>query len=342
MTQQSSFKVIIIVLNWNGGDDTLACLESIANVQYRDISTLVIDNGSTDNSLAQLNAYPAGFPLKVVATGKNLGFAGGNNVGIRHALEAGAEFVLLLNNDALIHPDAISRLVAAAEANPAAGVFSGKIFIGTAGDRLWYAGARWNESTQRFHHVGYGEHDAPCYSDSGATDYASGCAMFVRADLFRQIGLLDENFFLTYEETDFCYRARAAGHASMYVAEAVFRHKVSASFGGESTPLHEYFYARNLLLFGEKHFSRRRFARLFGRSLRQVAGLPEAFGRQLASPREGLWATNLAIKRLRGHASTPEQRARYLGLRDYVMRRFGDCPPEVRELNRRSVGKAHQ
>lgn len=333
MNLHSSNQVAIVVLNWNGCEDTLACLRSLSALRYAAYKVVVVDNGSTDDSLTNLRSYDSEFPLTIVETGKNLGFAGGNNVGIRLALEHGPQFVLLLNNDALIHPDAISSLVSAAETNPGAGVFSGKIFFGTERDRIWYAGARWDETRQIFRHVGYGESDCGGFSEPGPTDYASGCAMFVRAEVFGKIGLLDEDFFLTYEETDFCYRARSAGFWSMYVPTAEFHHKVSASFGGELTPLHVYFYTRNLLLFGEKHLPKHQFLKLLGRAIKSTAGLPTGVEGLLANPRKMLWSAMLAAKRLRGFASTPDQRARYLGLRDYLKRRFGDCPQEVRRLS---------
>lgn len=331
-------RVGVVVLNWNGGRDTLDCIQSIQQSRCRFDLVVLADNGSTDGSVAAVREK---FPdVVIVENGSNLGFAAGNNRGIQVALDRGADFVLLLNNDATIDAAALSHLLDAATTYPKAGVFSGKILFADGSRRLWYAGARWQRDKQFFEHVGYGQEDAEQYSIPSVTDYASGCAMFVRADVFKQIGLLDERFFLTYEESDFCYRARSAGYESMYVPDAVFEHKVSASFGGENTPLHDYFYTRNILLWAERHLSRREFFRLLMTRLREVLGVSSKAGHLISAPRRLLWVLQAAGRRACGRAPTPSLRARYLGLRDYLLRRFGDCPQEVRDL-RRPRGQEH-
>lgn len=327
--------VAIIVLNWNGRDDTLACLASISATAYPALRVIVADNGSADDSVARIrSSFPS---AQVIENGGNLGFAAGNNRGIEAALAMGAQFILLLNNDALINPSALPALLAAAQAHPEAGVFSGRIVFGDGSNRIWYAGARWHRDKQYFEHIGYGEPDGTRFAQPGLTDYASGCALFARAEVFRQIGLLEERFFLTYEETDFCYRARAAGFACRYVPEARFEHKISASFGGESTPLHDYFYTRNILLWGERHLPKGDFLRLLGRTTREVLGVAPESHRLLLSPRHLLWALTVSGKRALGRTQTASQRARWLGLRDYLTRRFGDCPQEVRTLGKKSA-----
>lgn len=330
-------QVSIVVLNWNGRDDTLACLGSIAQSSYPAVKVIVADNGSEDDSVSRIRgAFPA---VQLMENGANLGFAAGNNRGIEAALAQGAEFVLLLNNDALIAPGALEALLADAAQHPRAGVFSGRIVFGDGSNRIWYAGARWHADRQFFEHVGYGKPDGDEYAQPGLTDYASGCAFFVRAEVFKAIGLLDERFFLTYEESDFCYRARGAGFECRYVPAARFEHKVSASFGGESTPLHDYFYTRNLLLWAERHLPKGEFLRLLGRTLREILGLDPEPRRLLGSPRRLLWALTVAGKRALGRGQTRGQRARYLGLRDYLTRRFGDCPQEVRGLCKAPVAQ---
>lgn len=325
-------RIAAVVLNWNGGQDTLDCLASL-NASARPFDTVIVaDNGSTDGSVQRIRDR---FPnVIVVENGLNLGFAGGNNRGIRVALERDSDFVLLLNNDATLDVTALGELLAAVSAHPEAGVLAGKIFFADGSRRLWYAGAKWHGHKQYFEHVGYGQVDGQMYSAATATDYASGCALFARSEVFRKIGLLDERFFLTYEETDFCYRARAAGYEILYVPEARFEHKISASFGGESTPLHDYFYTRNILLWGERHLSRKDFVRLLGKTAREVVGLPPKAYALAATPRRLLWALRTAGRRAVGLTDSPSVRARFLGLRDYLSRRFGDCPQEVRDLCR--------
>ena len=326
-------RITIVVLNWNGAEDTLACLDSLAELTYSNFDVIVVDNGSTDDSLMRLRPYNAHYPLKLIETGANLGFAEGNNVGIREALKSSADFVLLLNNDTEVAPILVDELVNAATAHPEGGVFSAKIFYYAEPNKLWYAGANWLKDRQHFQHVGIGEiDDGKTYESIVETDYASGCALFIRADVIEKIGLMTPKFFLTYEETDWCYRARAAGYKVLFVPTAKLWHKVSASFGGVESPLQLYFYSRNILLWAERHLSPSAYWSLFRKTLRDT--LRFSIGRSDSGPSFKRWAWALISlwQRMRRGGRDAAGRARYLGFRDYLLRRFGDCPDEVRHL----------
>jgi GT2 family glycosyltransferase len=333
MSMHATPDVTVVVLNWNGVNDTLACLDSLAALTYQRFKVIVVDNGSTDDSLALLRPYQAPYPMALLETGANLGFAEGNNVGIRAALEAGADAVLLLNNDTVVGPNLLSELVAAATTHPEGGVFSAKIFYHAEPNKLWYAGAKWLADKQHFQHVGIGEvDDKRLYENVVETDYASGCALFIRADVIKKMGLMDAQFFLTYEETDWCYRARAAGFKSFFVPEAKLWHKVSASFGGVESPLQLYFYSRNILLWGERHLPRAAYWSLFLKTFRDALRFSTGSGQNGAMYKRWLWAMTSLRQRLRAGGRDAAGRARYLGFRDYLLRRFGDCPEEVRHL----------
>lgn len=323
--------IAIVILNWNGRDDTLACLASVEKITYPDFRVIVVDNGSADNSVA---AIRAAFPkVELIETGANLGFAGGNNVGIKRGLELGAEYVLLLNNDTVVDPGLLDAFVAAAKRFPAAGVFSAKIFYHAEPSKLWYAGAIWLADREYFQHVGIGEiDDGKAYNDIAETDYASGCALFIRAGVINEIGLMDPKFFLTYEESDWCYRARSAGHKILFVPAAKLWHKVSASFGGVESPLQLYFYSRNILLWAERHLPRPAYWSLFRKTLRD--SLRFSIGSRQDGPliKRFAWGLSSLWRRLHRGGMDPAGRARYLGFRDYLLRRFGDCPDEVRHL----------
>ncbi len=328
-------RVDIVILNWNGANDTLACLDSLAGLAYSDFHVIVVDNGSIDDSLARLRGYVAPYPLTLIEVGHNLGFAEGNNVGVRHALSQGADFLLLLNNDTVVDKSVVSELVAAADSCSTCGVFSAKIFFHSEPDKLWYAGARWVPHGERFEHIGIGEiDDGKTYEEMVETDYASGCALFARAEVFSRIGLMDPLYFLTYEESDWCYRARAAGYKILFVPKAKLWHKVSASFGGVESPLQLYFYSRNILLWAERHLSRRAYWSLFRRTLR------DSLRFSIGSREDGLlvkrifWGFRSLARNVRRGGCDASARARYLGLRDYILRRFGDCPDEVRKLRK--------
>ena len=214
-------RLVAVVLSYNGRDDTLAALESL-----RGIETVVVDNGSADGSAA---AVAERFPeVELVRAGVNLGFAGGNNVGIRRALDRGAEWVLLVNNDALVEPGLVEALSAAAAARPDAGVLACKVLFADS-DRLWYAGAGFDPILGRSRHEGFGEPDAP--GALADTRRATGAAMAVSRAAIEAAGLLDEELFLYAEDLEWSLRIAEAGFAVVYVPEARVRHRVSAASG---------------------------------------------------------------------------------------------------------------
>jgi len=322
--------VSIVVLNWNGRDDTLACLASVERLAYPNLKVHVVDNGSSDGSV---HAILAQFPkVDVIQTGSNLGYAGGNNAGMRRALETGAMYVLLLNNDTVVDPGLLRAFVSAAQREPQAAAFSAKIFFYDEPDRIWYAGARWDGKASCFFQVGEGERDdQERFATISETAYACGCAFFVSAKRLREIGLLDEDFFLYFEETDWCYRARRRGYPSVFVPEAKLWHKVSVSFGGERSPLALYFLTRNRLLWARRHAELGTRVRLYARTVGMLARRflsPLADPRGASSPRERWWALRSAFRDARN-------RACLLGAKDFVFGRLGDCPQSVRDLSKR-------
>ena len=159
----------VVILNWNGRDDTLACLESVARIDYPNFRVIVADNGSSDGSVDAIRrAYP---DVHLIENHANLGFAAGNNSAIAHALESGAEFVFLLNNDTVVDPAILSAFVDAAERMPDGGVFGAKIYYYGDKQKLWYAGGYWDAETLSFNEHGAGE------LDPGAIRYADGNGM---------------------------------------------------------------------------------------------------------------------------------------------------------------------
>ncbi len=325
----SSPGVYILILNWNGRDDTLACLESVAKVGYTNFKVIVIDNGSVDDSVDAIRA--AFTDIEVIETGRNLGFAGGNNVGIKRALELGADYVLLLNNDTEVDHGMLDAFVAAAKRFPDAGVFSGKIYYHAEPNRIWYAGSQWNAKAAHFEQVGKGGlDDGTAYSTACETDTAIGCAFFMPAERVREIGLLDDNFFLCLEETDWCYRAKEAGYPSIFVPDAKLWHKVSVSFGGENSPLALYFQTRNRLLWARRHANLSQRLRVHSEAIRSLLRrfVFPLVGTQVRQPfsLKGWWWS------MRGTYHDPSNLAYFMGVRDFWLRRFGDCPSVVRDL----------
>jgi len=267
--------VYVVILTWNHLADTLACLETVQRLTYPRYRLLVVDNASTDGTPATIAAR---FPeAEVIVNAANLGFAGGNNVGLRRALEAGADYVLLLNNDTLVAPDMLDELVAAALADSQAGLLSPKMYYADQPDRLWYAGARQQPLTLAAVHTHRGEKDTVGPTTRQAVDYIFGGAMLIRRAVLEEVGLFDPGYFMYYEDLDFCLRVRAAGYRLLYVPRARLWHRVAASTQ-EQRPLWFYYRAQSR-----------------GRLLRQHthgAGLLFAYGYHTLS---GLWTTLKAL-----------------------------------------------
>jgi GT2 family glycosyltransferase len=329
-------KIAIIVLNWNGKKDTLECLESIRQIDYQNFDIIVVDNGSNDDSVRAIqNKFSE---VKVLETGENLGYAGGNNFGTRYAIKHGADYILLLNNDVIVDPQLIKNFIdAVLKVGPWA-IFSAKIFYFSQPKKIWYAGARRIKSTAHFIHIGQGSIDnGNEFNSLTETDYACGCAIFFYKGVIDKVGLFDEKFYLTYEEADFCYRAKKAGIKSYIVPGAKIWHKVSVSFGGEESALFRYFMNRNKLLWAEKNLP------FFQRVLVYIRASNE-FLSLLLPPFRLKMANDISfIKKISSslveyrysvikYYNDPLRKAKILGLRDFLLRRFGGCSESVKSI----------
>lgn len=242
-------RVAIIVLNWNHADDTLACLRSVMALSYPAIHSVVVDNGSTDDSVARINStYPN---IEVIQTGENLGYAGGNNLGIRHALAYGCDYVWLLNDDITVAPDSLSALLEVAREAPDIAFLGPKVYMKEEPDRILSAGGPLADGWQP-QHIGIGEIDSGQYDTIRDVDYLSGCAVLANACALESIGLLDEDFFAYHEDTEWCYRAKKAGWRVTFVPQARVWHPDTRRRDPASS-LVTYYAARNHLLFLRKH-----------------------------------------------------------------------------------------
>ena len=250
-TTDPAARVAVVVLSWNGRDDTLRCLSSLAQVEYARLDVVVVDNGSSDGSA---EAVEAGFPdAVVIRTGRNAGFSGGVNAGIAAALERGADAVLLLNNDMVVEPGFLAPLVRAS-LQPGVAAACSQILFADVPDRVWYAGASFHP--RRGHHgrnIGFGKAPLPATSPTYKVDCACGGAMLITRDAVEEIGLFDEELFAYREDLDWSLRARERGRSVVVVPASVVRHRVSASTGGESSPTSLYYDVRNSLTVAERH-----------------------------------------------------------------------------------------
>jgi GT2 family glycosyltransferase len=331
MTKSRS--VWIVVLNWNGTPDTLDCLQSLRQLRYRGRRVVVVDNGSTDGSIDALQAEASNASIELIESDVNLGYAGGNNLGIRRALEHGADLILVLNNDTVVDPILLDELVSAADRHPEAGCFGPWILYMDDPDRLWFTRSEWDSNLSAFTAPGKGYLASELPSEAAATDYVCGAALFFRADVARQIGLLDERFFLVYEDSDWCFRARRAGFACVSVPSARVWHKVGTSFGTEASPLRTYFSTRNKLLWAEKHVSRREWWRILRAALRRLCpSLVVDRAAQGPMYKALLWGIRCFVREWARKVRDPQEAAHRRGVLDYLFRRFGDCPQAIRAL----------
>ncbi len=239
--------VAIVVLNWCKPAETLACLASLARVTYPNARIIVVDNGSGDDSVPLIRQHHP--EVEVLETGANLGYAGGNNVGIRFALEHGADAILILNNDIVVAPDFLEPLLNAALPPAAPAIVTSAVCEMVRRDVLWALGAEidWRDGSPVRLHSGEpypGWQGAPPFP----VGYAAGSAMLAPRCIWEMVGLIEESYFLYYEEADWCMQARRAGFPVLAVPASVVWHEVEAQ-QGRGSPAVTYYMARNALWF---------------------------------------------------------------------------------------------
>ena len=250
--------VAIIILNWNAWRDTIACVESCLQLDYPDAHILLVDNGSTDGSENTLrNRFPE---LEFIQTGSNLGYAGGNNVGIRRALEKPFDFVWLLNNDTVVDPECLAKMVEIAETDPRVGMVGSKIYYHHAPKTIWYAGGTVDlEGGGLTRHVGQDEEDADPFNQLRETEYITGCSLLARKEMIETVGLLEEAYFLYFEDADWSLRASRQGWKLLYQPAARLWHKEGARNQKTYSPHFIYYFLRNRFFFVTRFAPRRMF-----------------------------------------------------------------------------------
>lgn len=303
----------IVILNWNGWTDTIDCLEALKNIEYPNCKIYVVDNASSDDSIKELCNWDPNILL--ICNDRNLGWSGGNNVGIEAALESGAEHIWLLNNDAIPTPDSLLHLVnAATMAENVAAV--GSLII-SAKNPEWAEFAGYIRDPRTNHPRQIMDHRANIQPATGAEEVEAvkGCSMLLTNSAIKKIGLLSEEYFLNYEETDWCLRARKAGLINILSKDSVVSHKGAKSFKGTNTPMYRYFMCRNRLLFSKRNLGTRetRFAwQNIQWELRQCLFENKQNFRQ----------------RLFSFLSV------LLGVHNHLTQRYGDCPKIIRWFDR--------
>jgi len=286
-------KIYVVVLNWNRSDDTIKCVKSVMALRITsyELNILIVDNGSSDDSIRIVRNFQ--FPMvrqalrpraqgrvahhpeqsrgisnfQLIKNKKNLGFAGGNNVGIKCALDNSADYVLILNNDTIVDKNLIESLLETAKKYPRAGAISPKIYFAKdyefhkdryekseLGKVIWYAGGGIDWKNVYGLARGVDEVDRGQYDKLSETDFATGTCMLISRKALEKVGLFDEKYFMYYEDTDLSVRVNKAGFKVFYAPSATVWHKVAQS-SGIGSDLNDYFITRNRLLFGFRYAS---------------------------------------------------------------------------------------
>lgn len=247
-------RVAVIVLNWNGTDDTVECLESLRRLDYPNAEIVLVDNGSRPPAAEELGRR---FPdVTCLQLPENLGYSGGNNAGIRYALEEGHDYLWILNNDTVVRPESLRAAVEMAESDPRIGVVGVKILAMEDPQRVWvaYGQVTYRQSLVRL--IGYfwlddGRFDEPC-----DVEWVPGTAMLLSRRAVETLGGFDDDFFAYHEDVDWCTMAREKGFRIVFAPGAVIYHKGHSSSGGRRyVSPRQYLAGRNMVLYVRKHGS---------------------------------------------------------------------------------------
>jgi GT2 family glycosyltransferase len=227
--------VNVVVLNWNGWRDTSACLSSLQQLRYPNYHVIVVDNGSSDGSVSRIREQ---FPtVELIETGRNLGFAAGCNAGITRSLAQGADYVWLLNNDTTVEPFALQGLVDKAISDPRIGAVGSAIYVAADPERL----EAWGGGRVNFW-LGRSRHLLEPVSDE-QIQFITGASLLLPRTVIEAQGVLDEGFFMYWEDADYCFRLRRAGWTLAVAGQSKVWHKGSASIGRGSATMDTYFNA---------------------------------------------------------------------------------------------------
>ena len=244
-------KVYIILLNYNSADDTIECIESIKENETKiNYEIIVVDNKSQDNSIQKLEKVSN---IKLIKSDKNNGFASGNNMGIKYAIENGAQYVLLLNNDTTIEKNAISILVKQLENHNELGIISSRIMYYDNKELINYCGGDINWLKATSIHNNYKQKFNNNIEKFFYTNFITGCCMLIKKEVFEKVGYLPEEYFMYYEDVDFCIKVKEAEYKLGIDTSSVIYHKVSSSSGGEDSPFSIQWGTRNRIIFINKY-----------------------------------------------------------------------------------------
>lgn len=248
-------KVFIILLQYNYPEYTIECIRSLQKLDYPNYEIVVVDNASSSETQEAIKRHFPQIPL--IRNKKNLGYTGGNNVGIRYSLQKGADYIYILNNDTIVAKNSLKKLVEMLQSNPEIGAVMPKIYYYDKPDTIQGAGCKISVRRGLAGLVGTNEIDRGQYERVTETDYISGCALLTKKEVIEKVGLFDENYFIYYDDVDWSVRARQSGFKLFYIPQATIWHKGAATTGGGSrNPFFKAHGIRSRILFVRKHTSK--------------------------------------------------------------------------------------
>ena len=271
-------QVAIIILNYNGSDDTVACLESLQRISYPNYHIVVVDNASTDDSVSVLLNYLKStgkaftqvdcadkVPLQkegessfftLIQSEVNGGYGHGNNIGILHGLNAGADYILVLNNDTEVEPNFLEPLVNSAEANSNIGIVSGKMYFYDQPDTIWFNGGQLGACNSKVTHFNFNEKDIGQPTQKEIS-FITGCMWLIPKKVFERVGYINETYFMYVEDVEFCKRVTLSGFKLVVIPESKIYHKVGGSTGGMLSEFSVYWRVRNMHRFVHDYVEKR-------------------------------------------------------------------------------------
>ncbi|MFA5158920.1 MAG: glycosyltransferase family 2 protein [Candidatus Omnitrophota bacterium] len=298
-------KVSVIILNYHRPDDTIECINSVLASEMKGFSleVVMVDNSEDRVSYEILrNRYPG---LCLIKTPTNLGYAGGNNVGIRHAMESGADYVFILNNDCILEKDTLLKLFESAIRFPDAAIVAPLVCYDDNRSKIDSCGTEMDWLRLHPQEVRYADRNDPSMPDIIDAKIIPGSSLFMRTKILLELGLFNPDFFLIHEDADLCLRSREHGYKNLVITGAIVYHKLSKTLSAYPS-LSVYYTIRNFLLLSRMHNDRKGQCVVYGGLLLHLL------------KKTVLWSWSPAGR----------QRFRWflLGIRDYFLNKKGKCP----------------
>lgn len=296
-------EVATVVLNFNNPEDSIACLESLERQSDLLVQCVLVDNGSTDDSVTKISGI---FPnVEIIEIAENLGYAEGNNVGIRYVLEKGYKYIFVLNNDTIVSPDCLGLLLAGIKKSNNVAAVAPISYYFNKPDVIYFAGGKiTREGFTK--HIGVGKKDIEITDQSSDTEWISGCAILFDSDALINTGLFETKYYLLFEDADWSLRARKLGFRLRLIPKAKIWHKVSSSFGGTWSISYIYYYTRNNLLWIERNFNLKRRPYLYFHAVKRSL--------KFIKPKSEMDRNKLELIQMKTVIH---------GIVDYIFRRFG-------------------